>query len=69
MWLIISLVTAVAFGPEPFSSRRHFATEAECEAYITADAMELISELKRDGVQGPYSIKSRCALDTRGDPA
>lgn len=72
MWIIIAAVTAaLAFGGKPheFYSFRHFATEAECVAYIQADAVELVSELKESGIPGPYAIQSHCEIDTDGDPA
>lgn len=72
MWIIIAIVTgAIAFGGKPhdFYSFRHFATKAECDAYIPKDAMELVSELKEGGVDGPFVINSHCEIDTDGDPA
>lgn len=72
-WFIVSIVSGAAlFGGQDhgFSSNLHFATEAECVAYLPSDAAELETELKSVGLTKPYRITGHCEQDPEaGEPA
>ena len=66
IWFIISVITGAALFdgmPHEFSSNRHFATEADCVAYLPSDAAELEMELLSLGLTKPYRIIGHCELD------
>lgn len=74
IWFIVSVITGAAlYGGQPhgFSSSLHFATEAECIAFLPADAEELEAELKHfRGLEEPYRITGHCEQDPEaGEPA
>ena len=71
-WFIVAFVTAAVFSGEVhrFTTERHYATEAACEAAISDETGELADELEADGVERPIHIVASCEMDPKaGEPA
>jgi hypothetical protein len=70
MWIIVSIVSAVAYGgyAHTIVSNRHFDTQETCDSYRLTDAAELTAELHTIGIDYPM-IASHCEVDEPGEPA